>query len=528
MSLRDDLSRSRAYPALRPSRVELVETHISWVFLLERDVFKVKKPVDFGFLDFRALEDRQAACEAEVALNSRLSPAVYFGVVPVRRGDDGRAQIEGEGSLIDFAVHMARLPEAQRADLMLSAGTLTDSMLEAIAKKLAQFHAAARCDPQTAQFGTSAVLALNVAENFTQTRETLEQYLDHQSGEQIIGWQTEFLKEHATTFQRRIAAGRVRDGHGDLRLEHIYVDEGEKPTIIDCIEFNDRFRFADVCADIAFLSMDLASHGRVDLAERLLALYARESNDFDLYTVVDFYESYRAFVRGKVASMVAGDTSLAERARQRAAADARRHFLLALSADRRSLLRPSLVALAGVIGSGKSTMAERLATDMGAPVISTDRTRKAMLGVAATHPVHDAAWEGAYAPALTERVYAEALSGASTVLATGRPVVIDASFSSASMRSAARAVAESHAVPFRLVECRAPLELCRSRLVERQRHAGVSDGRLAIFDELRAHFEPITELPSVEHIVLDTSKPEEENVAALREQIGVWPPGFVT
>jgi aminoglycoside phosphotransferase family enzyme/predicted kinase len=525
-SLKDDLLRPRAYAALAKSRsVELVETHISWVFLLEHDVFKLKKPVNLGFLDFRTLEQRRAACEAEVVFNRRLAPDVYRGVVPVRRGGDGRAHLGTLGPIVDYAVRMVRLPDASRADHLLHAGQMTSKTVDSIARCVAEFHARCSSNATTARFGSAAVIEQNLEENFAQTRGSLDRYLRPGEADELVRWQRAFLRGHAALFEARAAAGRVRDGHGDLRLEHVYLEDG-RPTILDCIEFNERFRFADVCADVAFLSMDLVSNGRADLAERLLASYARESNDFDLYSVVDFYESYRAYVRGKIAAMLADDASVDEATRTRAAREARRFFLLALSAHRRGLLLPSVVAVGGVIASGKSTLADFIGAEMSAPVIEADRTRKAMLGVEPTHRIAAQAWSGAYDPAFTEHVYDEVLRRAGVVLASGRPVVIDASFRSSAMRRAAREMADFHGVPFRFVECRAPAHMCKERLTQRQEGQPVSDGRVGIFDEFCARYEAVTELPSSEYLSIDTSRPLEENLETLRASLDTWPRGF--
>jgi len=522
--IEDDLLRTSAYD-VPTSRVDLVQTHISSVFLLDDDVFKVKRPVSLGFLDFRTIDARREACDAEVRLNARLAPGVYLGVVAVRRGADGHARIGGAGEIVDWAVHMRRMPDERRADVMLDAGRLTGEKIDRVAERIAEFHAGARCDAQTSRFGARHAIATNVDENFAQTADTIEAFVRPEEADEIVRWQHAFLRGHGPLFDARIGARRIRDGHGDLRLDHVYFEE-DGPIVLDCIEFNDRFRYADVCADVAFFSMDLASRGRVDLAERFLARYARASNDFDTYALVDFYESYRAFVRAKICAMRANDPSLDDRARESEAAAARRHFLLALSADRRALLMPAVVAVGGIIASGKSTVAMRLGDAMGAPVVEADRTRKAMLGVAATERVHEEAWRGAYAPAFTERVYEEVLRRASVVLASGRAVVLDASFRSKAMRAAARALADSFGVPFRFVECRADAATCRARLVARANTAAVSDGRLEIFDDFVARFEPPTELPENERTVLDTTGSADESMATLRSRVETWPVGL--
>lgn len=526
-SLRDDLLDPAAYPEPHPSSVELEETHISLVFLAGPDVYKVKKPASLGFLDFSTRELRDRACAAEVALNARFAPDVYHGLVPVVRGADGRHRIGSEGETVELAVHMRRLPDALRADHLLRAGELGPDRIEAMAQAIARFHERARADEETARFGAPEVVARNVDENFEQTRGSIYRFVSPKDAREIERYERGFLAARKDVLAARAAAGRVRDGHGDLRLEHVYFEPGERVVAIDCIEFNDRFRYADVCADLAFLAMDLAYAGRVDLAERLLAAYAREANDYDLYAVADFYESYRAFVRGKIALFVASDPSIASDARRAAEASARRYFELSRAAPRPPLLGPMLVAVGGIIASGKSTVARAVAAELAAPVVNADRTRKHMLGVEPTSRVADDAFSGAYELAFSERVYREVLRRADVVLASGRPVVLDASFRSTAMRCAARDVARVRGVPFLFIECIAPAEICRDRLREREATTRVSDGRLAIFDDFCARWENVGEIPEREHVRVDTSRPIEETLASLRERLPAWPPGLV-
>lgn len=477
----------------------LVETHISWVLVGPDEVFKLKKPVSLGFLDFGTPAQRKAACEAEVALNRRLAPRVYLGVRPVVCDAAGRLSIvregEPEGEPLDWAVHMRRLPDRDRADVRLREGRLHHEHVDLIARRLAEFHATARCDATTAAFGRPEAIAVNVRENLDQTRGSLARFISPAQAEQLEHAQLAQLEAHRERFAARIEAGRVRDGHGDLRLEHVYLSDhaAEHPqaaddgvTVIDCIEFNDRFRYADVAADLAFLAMDLSEHERVDLSEHLVARYAQHAGDYDLYGVLDFYEGYRAYVRGKIAAMVAAAPDVDHERRGRAEASARHCFLLALASERRALLPPTVVAVAGIIASGKTTVAERLGSMLSAPVIDADRTRKQMLGLRATAPVHDDAWQGAYDPAFTEEVYAEVLRRAAVVLASGRSVIVEASFRSAS----------------------------------------VSDGRLEIFDDFVARWEPIDELPPDEHLVIDTAQALTDNLVVLRSALQTWPAGL--
>ncbi|MGB8330035.1 MAG: AAA family ATPase [Polyangiales bacterium] len=501
---------------LEAAGFELVETHISWVFLGATEVFKVKRPVDLGFLDFTSVDLRRMACDAEVRLNRRLAPQTYLGVVPITVDPAGIHRIGGEGTIVDWAVQMRRLSMERRADELLRAGRLEPTQVDELAAHIARFHRDARGDEASSRYGEVSTIRRNVEENFQQTRESICAYLSREEAREIEAWQRLVLDDE-TRFAARVDAGRIRDGHGDLRLEHVYFEPDGAITIIDCIEFNERFRYGDVCSDIAFLSMDLAWHGRVDLAERFLAKYARESNDYELYTVVDFYESYRAFVRGKVASLLASDSDASPEARGRAEREARRYFVLSLAFERPPLVGPRVVAVAGMIASGKSATAATIGDLLAAPVLSSDRTRKHLMGRKPTESIRSAAWSGAYSPGRTEAVYEELWRLADIVLASGRPIIIDASFRTVAMREAAHRLADRHAVPFLLVECSAPRELIRTRLGARERGgAEESDARSDLIDEFEQHFDHIDELPSCEHVRLDTSQPPDDTLRRLR------------
>jgi aminoglycoside phosphotransferase family enzyme/predicted kinase len=513
MALHEDLIR----------QYELIETHISWVFLSETEVFKVKKPVNLGFLDFSDIDKRYRACVDEVDLNRRLAPSVYYGVVPVTQDEGGEHEIAGRGTTVDWAVHMRRLPDADRLDIRLAESRLSEGQLNLVVSRLAAFHDDIGPSELSEVFGGTQSIQQNVEENFEQTQDLLPKYLDTEQIEELTSWTRDFLSRRGEDLTSRSKEGRVREGHGDLRLEHIYLQDDGTMDVLDCIEFNQRFRIADVCADIVFLAMDLSKHGRSDLAEQLLATYARESNDFDIYTSADFYESYRAFVRGKISAFIANSGHLDTSAQEQVEQDARRHFLLALASERRSALPPCLVAVGGIIASGKSTVATAIAAAMSGPVVNADRTRKHLAGIEASHAVDAAAFDGMYSLAFTDKTYREVMRRAEVVLRSGRSVVLDASFRPRWSRELAKEVAEVCAVPFFFVECKVDEETCLARLEERERDRGVSDGRAEIFHDFVKRWEPVNELPPEQHIVLDTSLPLEQNMARLRELIPVWP-----
>lgn len=499
--------------------MELRETHISWVFLGADTVYKVKKPVALSFLDFTTLQARKHFCEQELTLNQRLAPDVYRSVVPITRDADGRHRIGGSGDVIEWAVEMRRLPDRDNALVRLRDGRLDRQAVERMAQSIAKFHAAARADADTARYGQVSEIERNVRDNFEQTRDSAQQFLSAHELAEIERWQLAFIREHRTELEARLAQGRIRDGHGDLRLEHCYLTDNEAVAIIDCIEFSDRYRYGDVCADVAFLAMDLLWNERPDLSEALLAAYARAADDYDLYAVVDFYESYRAYVRGKVSSILHDDPSIGADARAAAAAQARKYYVLAEACAHEPVDERVMYVVGGMIASGKSTVADALAAIVHAPVIDADRTRKNLAGVALQQPLHDAPFEGHYSARATAETYAELLRRAAVVLGSKRSVVLDASFRDRQQRAAVLALAKRFDARLVFVECYVRREVCEQRLAQRTRGPSISDGRPAVLDAFVGSFHPIDELPSENHVRVDTEMPINTTLAAIQTKL---------
>jgi aminoglycoside phosphotransferase family enzyme/predicted kinase len=509
------LCRPEAYPPPRPARVELVTTHISWVFLTDRDVWKVKRPVDYGFVDYTTLDRRRHFCHEEVRLNRRLAPDVYLGVVPVRRGPAGYA-LTGEGPVADYAVHMRRLPEAASAEALLRAGALTHDHLWRVASALAAFYATAAESPA---HGAIDVIRTNVVENFDQVRPLVGRLLEPAAYEAVRAWQLDWLASRAARFERRVAQGRIRDGHGDLRLEHVYFEDAS-PRIIDGIEFNERFRMGDAASDAAFLAMELDARGRVDLAGSFLGRFALESNDYDLYDVVDFYLAYRAWVRAKVAALLASDPATRPDKAARKAAEARHLFALAERYTRGPGGAPPVVAVGGVIGTGKTVLAEALARTCAVPVIESDRTRKWLAGIAPTERAPDSVYDAEF----SRRTFDELFRRAEIVLGSGRGVILDATFRSRELRGRARALAARHGRRFLFVETTCPDATLRERLRRRAAGPSVSDATESLLARMRAAFEPVTELAPAEHVVVDTTEPPDALAPRVAHRLEPQPP----
>ena len=485
--------------------LRLVETHISWVLVGPERVWKVKKPVDLGFLDFSSLEKRREACEKELVLNRRLAPTTYLEVTPVCVSPDGHLGFGDGGRLVDWAVCMRRMSEADRFDVLTDGGLLTERDLEELARMLARFYESLPTTSDGDRHGSPEAIAQNVSENFRQTHGSIGRYVSEAQLEELIQSQLEFVREHREIFRARVQAGRVKEGHGDLRLEHIYRD-GDRLSVLDCIEFNERFRYADVCADLAFLTMELTERGRVDLAERFNYFCAREMNDYDLYSLLNFYEGYRAFVRAKIATLVADAPGVDFEHRQDADERARRLFLLALAAGSRPMATPRLIVVGGRIASGKSTVSEEISRVVEGPVVSTDRTRKYLAGMEPTQAATEAPWEGIYDAGFTARVYGELSRRAETVLRSGRSVVLDGSFRTRASRESIRSLAGRTGSEPVFVECVASMETRRLRARQRARRASTSDGREEIVTALADSFEPVSseEIGQLEYRRLET------------------------
>jgi aminoglycoside phosphotransferase family enzyme/predicted kinase len=513
----EQLSRPAFYPD-PTSRVEVVQTHISTVFLTDRYVYKVKKPVDFGFLDYTTLEKRRAMCDKEVALNARLCPDVYVGTVAITRSGD-RLSLDGDGEVVEHAVKMVRLPEDRMLRQVLARGEAAPAIFVRIAGVLADFHARAETSPAIADMKRLDGVKFNCDENFQQTEPYVGRLLTRQRFDLIRTSTDLFFARHRALFERRADEGRVRDGHGDLHLDSICVTD--PVSIFDCIEFNERFRYQDVAEEVAFLAMDLEFHGHPDLARVFVDAYVTSSGDRELLRLLDFYKAYRAYVRAKINSFQLDDPNVPAERREAIETTARRYYELA---ERYACaFNPRrLFVTCGLTGSGKSTLARKLAEMYGVEVLRSDRVRKELLGLQPEERRHVPYGVGEYAPSMTGQTYAAMAERAEALLAVGRSVVLDGCFIKRAQRAEALAVARRLAVPIVLLECRASEEVVRQRLERRVAKTGsVSDGRWEIYCTQLKEFEPPDEFPPADRVVLDRSRPIEELTGVLA---GLGPP----
>lgn len=320
----DALLNPGAYPE-DPGKIELMQTHISMVFLTKKFVYKVKKAVNFGFLDFSTLEKRRFFCEKELELNRRLCPDIYLEVVPINRSD--AIKIEGSGETVEYAVKMKRLPQEAIMTRLLRENKVDDKTIDELAKIIARFHSSAETSNDINEFGSPRIVRVNWDENFAQTKKYLDQTISKARYEFLEDKINRFMESNEALFESRIRNGKIRDCHGDLHSGNIFVTD--KICIFDAIEFNDRFRYSDVASDVAFLAMDLDFQGKSDLSDYFVERYVAYSNDLELTRTLGFYKCYRAYVRGKVISFKLDDPNISQEEKLAAAKDARAYFKLA-------------------------------------------------------------------------------------------------------------------------------------------------------------------------------------------------------
>ena len=502
--------------------VATIQTHISHLFLTASRVYKIRKAVSLGFLDFSTRAARNADCLRELTLNRRLAPDVYLGVAPVRlTGPTLRVGAVGESLSspdLEHCVVMRRLPEGRDAVSLIERGEFGARHVDAVTQVVVRFHERHRLG-QPAPFSPEAwltAISTPVADNFTPIAEVI----DDARLRRLAGGTRDFLDAHRDQFETRRVEGRAVDGHGDLHLAHVWFETSDTdPLCIDCIEFSDRLRRIDAASEVAFMAMDLRYRRQAGLADRFLRRYATDSDDFHLYSVVDYFLSYRAAVRAKVAAIAAVESEVPDAQRRAARASVSRHLDLAESALF-SRGHSAVVVMAGVVGTGKSTAAQEVADGLDrTAVISSDRVRKRLAGLDPLDRT-DAVDAGIYTNDVTQRVYRGLLDRAHSVIGSGRVAVLDATFSSPDQRGRAAAFAKTHGVPCLIIETCCREAGVRQRLEERERQGlDASDAGPAFYDESVSRYVPVRAQEG-DRLVVDTEAPSWQ--LDLRKQVQAW------
>ncbi|BAV34805.1 aminoglycoside phosphotransferase [Sulfuricaulis limicola] len=484
--------------------IRLVETHISWVLLTGPFAYKIKKPVNLGFLDFSSLEKRRFFCEEELRLNRRLAPSLYLEVVSIS-GSPESPLLSGNGAAIEYAVKMVQFPEAARLDRMLARGELGPPHIDLLARELAEFHGRVAVAGNDQPFGDPDHVYEPVRQNFIQIRSRIEAG-DETLLQRLESWSELNFNELRQTFEARKRGGFIRECHGDAHLANMVWLE-ERAMLFDCLEFSDNLRWIDVMSELAFLVMDLDDRGRPGLARRALNAYLEHTGDYAGLAVFRFYQVYRALVRAKVACIRLCQSGLSDTEKNRGRGEYRGYANLAGRYTQPP--PPALIITHGLSGSGKTWLSQQLLEALGAVRVRSDIERKRLHGLAPGARSGSGIASGIYAPDASRRTYAHLAELAATILRAGHSVIVDAACLKREQRDSLRSVAQQGRMPCVILDIRTPETILRQRLRQRaaQQHE-VSEAGLTVLDHQLATREPLADTEQCHVLSVDGAAPD--------------------
>lgn len=488
----------------RPTNVTIIQTHASIVAIAPPYVYKVKKNVDLGFLDYSTPELRKQYCQQEVALNRRLAPDIYLGITPIVRTAEGGLMFAETGDVVEYAVTMRQIPDEALLKNRLARGQVSRSDMAGVARLLGAFYRGQQPAPEVRSFGSPEQIRYSIEENFTQTERFSGAAISASALRAIRAYNARFFEIFSPTLERRAAEGRIVECHGDLHLEHIaFLPEGVR--IFDCIEFSDRFRCIDVANDAAFLAMDLEFHKRFDLAQTFAETIAAETGDRNAVPVLNFYKCYRAYVRGKVAALRSVSTGLPAPELHASFALAKKYFRLALHYAL-SHSRPTALFVMGKPASGKSSLAQHIAAETGWKYCSSDILRKELGGVHLYERGSEKERKTLYSTGMTERTYASMEKELASAGAARRQIVIDATFGKKLHRDRFREAAARAGMRHCFIVAHTSDAETAERLKRRDHNTHtISDARLEDYAAIAAGYEEPDELPRGQKIEAECS-----------------------
>ncbi|MBC9249565.1 hypothetical protein A9179_04650 [Pseudomonas alcaligenes] len=478
-------------PALYPHPVEafqVIETHISWVLLTGPFAYKIKKPVNFGFLDFTDLAKRQHFCGEELRLNQRLTDGLYLDVLPVT-GNENAPQLGGDGPAIEYVLKMRQFPQSQLLSAVQARGELTEAHIDALAEQIADFHSRTPAVDASHPLCAPSAIVAPMRQNFVQIRPLLSDAADLRQLEALEAWVEASISRLEPLLAQRAAAGAIRECHGDIHLGNATLLDGAV-VLFDCIEFNEEFRLIDIALDAAFLAMDLEDRGLKALSQRFVSAWLERSGDYAALELLNLYKSHRALVRAKVALFSLGHQT----DEQQRAATLRQYRNYANLAESYSAIpSPFLAITTGVSAVGKSHVALRLVESLGAIRLRSDVERKRLFGEQADS-AKGALYGGIYSPQATQETYQRLHQLAEGALHAGFPVVLDAAYLKQAQRAEAWQVAEQNGAPFLILDCQAPQEVIAGWLQQRQAEGNdPSDATLEVIEAQQAKREALSD-----------------------------------
>ena len=496
---------------------QVIETHISQVLLTGDYAYKIKKPMDFGFLNFSTLERRKHFCEEELRLNRRLAEKLYLEVVPIT-GTPESPVLGGEGDDFEYAIKMRQFRQDQLFDRQQEQGELAPDLLTGLARQVAAFHDQLPPVPDEKPLGTPEAVFAAMQENFDQIRPLIDSPDLLMQLDNLQAWTESTFERHRDLIGRRRASGMVRECHGDLHLANITRFDDEV-TVFDCIEFNEPFRWIDVINDLAFLLMDLESRRESALANQVLNTYLEYRDDFEALPLLPLYKAYRAMVRAKIALFTMGNPALSDD--EKADLMQRYRDYAQLAEDYGTIPNHYLLATTGLSASGKTCVSAALANELGLIRLRSDVERKRLHGLTPLESSRSPTGGNLYTEAATVKTYQRLAGLASEVLAAGFPVIVDAASLKEKERSLLASVAEAQGVPFTLIHCEAPEDLRREWI--RNRKGDASEATEELLDAQQAWFEPLTveEKSHTIHLHTDQAHVAEAVADRIRQHLGI-------
>lgn len=489
-----------------PEQVSHIQTHISHVFIAGLYVYKIKKPVNFDFLDYSTIEKRKYFCEREIDLNRRLCEDVYLEVVPISLGKKGFVfGDKDEYQVKEYAVKMKKLSEEHFLHTHIHDDSLDRQHLDRVAKKLSDFYRKQEPDEHILEFGQIKNIRYNTDENFHQTEQFIGQTIEKSAYNAINKFTDLYFQQQESLFQQRIDERRIVDGHGDLHLEHIHITP-EKVRIYDCIEFNERFRYGDLASDLAYLAMDLDFNGCRKEERYFIEQMAERLNDSDLLRLIDFYKCYRAYVKGKVKSLQSSEEEVKGEDRRKSAETAVQYFNLSL---RYALLgsKPVVLICMGQVGTGKSTLSKHLEKKLNIRRFSSDRLRKKAAGLPLFKRSPASQREELYSPEMSDKIYNELREKAEDQIRIGGSAILDATYNSHIRRKNLLKMLDDHNINYFFIEAHASDGVIRERLRNRDNESRIaSDARVEDFKKLSRGYNPPREIDPHHLIRVDTTQ----------------------
>ncbi|PSB52739.1 AAA family ATPase [Chamaesiphon polymorphus] len=481
------------HPAIAP--IQLMQTHASTILLTGEFVYKLKKPVNFGFLDYSTLAKRQHFCQEELRLNQRGAKELYLEVVAISKNGD-RYCLGNDGEIVDYAVKMVQFPQENLLSNMFESGRLTPEDIEEMGRVVAEFHGRSRTDEYISSFGQIDRIKVSIDDNYRQTEKYIGRAQTQQQFAETKAYTDRFLTEHSQLFLDRIAGGFIRECHGDLHLRNI-CRWHDKILLFDCIEFNEPFRFVDTMYDVAFAVMDLEARGGKDFANRFLNTYAEQTGDWAGLQVLPMYLSRQAYVRAKVTSFLLDDPSIASEDRTTAAQTAGDYYRQAWEYTRSRQGR--IIMMAGLSGAGKSTLGKQIAREVNGVHLRSDAVRKHLGKI----PLLAKGDDSLYTPAMTSQTYQQMLELGDKLAARGFTVILDAKYDRQSLRAAVVDLATTREIALQIVYCTAPESVLRDRLTHRT--GDIADATVDLLASQQSAWEDFTPAEQAYVTTVDTT-----------------------